>query len=665
VEVLECRQLLSAPTTPGVQIDGPVTLGSDHFTSQTWAPVGDPPLTFQSDGSPVRFSAMEEVVNYNAINGEVPHLASLVFAVDGQRFSSESYDVTVPFGAQVPVSMDLVLRNPVAGSHNLQIYAATNDGTPMTTHGGILYSIQFHSFPNGGPSVQIDGPETLGSHHFNSNPGFAAVGDTPLTFQSDGSPVRFSAVEEVVNIAADKGWHQVRFEFAVDGLASGQSEVDVTVPAEAEVVVPLDLVLPSLSAGTHNVAIWASSSDGATLTTHGGSLYSTQFHAIPNVGPSVQIDGPETLGSYDFNSNPGFAAVGDTPLTLRSDGSPVRFSAVEKVINVAADKQPHQVRFEFAVDGLASGQSEVDVTVPAEAEVAVPLDLVLPSLSAGTHNVAIWASSSDGTYLITNGGFLYSKQFHSFPVNPGILQFSASTYSVTEGGSATVMVTRTDGSDGAVTVGYATTTGGTAVAGTDYTPTSGTLTFAPGQATQTLTVPILDDGGANPEGNEKINLALSNPTDGATLGTPSSAVLTILDNESPPQQPLPQQPLPQQPPQITDVTGAVSVVPVNVKYSPRSGITLMQLMLRNVSGQPIQGPLYLVLVGLGRKIRHRTQTGVSMAHRPGSSYVALPVAQLLTGQEVLVTLRFSTARARHRVSPSSFVPEVLAGVGLV
>jgi hypothetical protein len=72
VEVLEGRHLLSAPTIPGVQIDGPVTLGAHNFSSSMqFAPVGDAPLTFQADGSSVRFSALESVAN-NAVDG-LPH----------------------------------------------------------------------------------------------------------------------------------------------------------------------------------------------------------------------------------------------------------------------------------------------------------------------------------------------------------------------------------------------------------------------------------------------------------------------------------------------------------------------------------------------------------------------------------------------------------------
>jgi hypothetical protein len=115
----------------------------------------------------------------------------------------------------------------------------------------------------------------------------------------------------------------------------------------------------------------------------------------------------------------------------------------------------------------------------------------------------------------------------------GALQLSAATYSVAEtGGSATITITRTGGSNGAVGVTVATTTG-TATAGTDYTAVNEAVTFASGDtANKTVTIPIVND--TLVEGNETITVALSGPTGGATLGTPSTAVLTITDDDSNP-----------------------------------------------------------------------------------------------------------------------------------
>ena len=64
-------------------------------------------------------------------------------------------------------------------------------------------------------------------------------------------------------------------------------------------------------------------------------------------------------------------------------------------------------------------------------------------------------------------------------------------------------------SDLRITVDYA-TSDGTAAAGTDYTATSGRLTFDPGETAKTVTVALLDD--AVDDGGETLTLTLSNAT---------------------------------------------------------------------------------------------------------------------------------------------------------
>jgi hypothetical protein len=112
----------------------------------------------------------------------------------------------------------------------------------------------------------------------------------------------------------------------------------------------------------------------------------------------------------------------------------------------------------------------------------------------------------------------------------GALEFSTTGYSVNENaGTATITVTRTGGSTGTVTLHYA-TSDGTAKAGTDYQAASGTLTFNSGVSSQTFTVTIIDRGDSS-KTTKTINLSLTSPTGGATLGSPSSAVLTINEND--------------------------------------------------------------------------------------------------------------------------------------
>ena len=115
---------------------------------------------------------------------------------------------------------------------------------------------------------------------------------------------------------------------------------------------------------------------------------------------------------------------------------------------------------------------------------------------------------------------------------PGALQFSAGAYSLMEnGGTVTITVTRTGGSAGTVGISYA-TSNGSAASGSDYTAKSGSLSFANGETSKTFAVTVLDDTAY--EGNETFNLALSSPTGGATLGSPTAAMVTIFDNDAPP-----------------------------------------------------------------------------------------------------------------------------------
>jgi len=127
--------------------------------------------------------------------------------------------------------------------------------------------------------------------------------------------------------------------------------------------------------------------------------------------------------------------------------------------------------------------------------------------------------------------FVVPPQLHAQPLPAaGTLQFSAPTYAIPEAlGAPKITVTRVGGSDGAASVTAATIAGGSATAGTDYTPTTVTLTWADGDSTsRTFTVLIVVDGVVEPD--ETVNLALSAPS-GATLGAQATAVLTIIDHD--------------------------------------------------------------------------------------------------------------------------------------
>ncbi|MEX8516902.1 MAG: Calx-beta domain-containing protein [Leptothrix sp. (in: b-proteobacteria)] len=103
---------------------------------------------------------------------------------------------------------------------------------------------------------------------------------------------------------------------------------------------------------------------------------------------------------------------------------------------------------------------------------------------------------------------------------------SVADITVNEGaGTATFTVTLAGQTNLDTTINFA-THDGTALAGSDYTAVNGLLTFAPGETTKTVTVPILND--TIFEGPESFNLVLSNPANATLIR--DTAAATILDD---------------------------------------------------------------------------------------------------------------------------------------
>ena len=110
-----------------------------------------------------------------------------------------------------------------------------------------------------------------------------------------------------------------------------------------------------------------------------------------------------------------------------------------------------------------------------------------------------------------------------------MLGLATSNVSVDEdAGQVSIDVLRTQGSDGEATVDYATQPD-TATAGDDYTPQSGTLTFADGETVKTIVIPIVNDTDSEP--TEQFKITIDNAI-GATLLVPRTATVTIFDDET-------------------------------------------------------------------------------------------------------------------------------------
>ena len=122
------------------------------------------------------------------------------------------------------------------------------------------------------------------------------------------------------------------------------------------------------------------------------------------------------------------------------------------------------------------------------------------------------------------------------------LQFSAATFSVSEGvGAAIITVTRNNPS-AAASINYATVDNdaavrcddqvnnqGAAFARCDYATTIDTLRFAPGETSKTFTVPIVNDTARRRNRDCSVDFEWAQ---GAVIGPQASATLTITDNDT-------------------------------------------------------------------------------------------------------------------------------------
>jgi hypothetical protein len=113
-------------------------------------------------------------------------------------------------------------------------------------------------------------------------------------------------------------------------------------------------------------------------------------------------------------------------------------------------------------------------------------------------------------------------------VTPATISFSQANYAVTENaGLATISVLRTGDTSNTEIVDYS-TANGSAAAGTRYTPASGTLTFGAGETQKSFSIAVVNSPFVNY--NQTVQLRLTNPGDGTTLGV-SNALLTIVDTQ--------------------------------------------------------------------------------------------------------------------------------------
>ena len=214
-----------------------------------------------------------------------------------------------------------------------------------------------------------------------------------------------------------------------------------------------------------------------------------------------------------------------------------------------------QLDFQYSTDatGLTNGTwndvNALDLLTPS------PFNSAGPQNGNDTFNRTAGITATISSLSIANGSKFYIR-FLDFNVpgnndglgidnfsitaagpQPGTFNFSASSVSASESaGTADLTVNRTGGTSGALTVNYSfsngTATGASGCSsGIDFDNSNLSVSFADGESSKTITVPICAD--TVYESDEDFGVTLTGATGGGSIGSQSSTTVTVVNDDAP------------------------------------------------------------------------------------------------------------------------------------
>jgi hypothetical protein len=361
-----------------------------------------------------------------------------------------------------------------------------------------------------------------------SNPSNAtiATGTVTGTITNDDAAPTFT-IDDVTHNEGNAGTTSYTFTITKTGSTALSSTVDyetvngtATAPGDFTAISPTTLTFAATD-----------TSMPVTVLVNGDAIYETNeaftIHLSNATNATIaDADGTGTITNDDATPTLQFSAASYTV----NEGAGTVTVTVTKTGATALNATVHYA----TSDGTATAPGDYTSTVgdltfaPADTSMSFTVPINNDTAFEANESFAVTLSAAGNATLgANNPATVTITDDDAAPT----VQFSAATYNVNEGAATvTVTVTKTGSTALAATVHYA-TSDGSAVAPGDYGSTSGDLTFAPGETSKNVTVPITDDNVF--EASENFGVILSVPGN-ATLGSPSTATVTIADNDPPP-----------------------------------------------------------------------------------------------------------------------------------
>jgi hypothetical protein len=284
--------------------------------------------------------------------------------------------------------------------------------------------------------------------------------------------------------------------------------------------------LGGIQSGAANIIAFNGGDGAQVISGTGNSIRGNSIFSNGELGIDLNFLNGVTfndLGDVDFGAN----NLQNFPV-LTSVSSNASSTTIQGSLNSTANST-FQIDFysNAAVDFTGHGEGALffnTTQVTTDANGNATINVTFPAALPAGRVITATATSANGN----------TSEFSAADASgaTGSLQFSVPSFTVIEDiGQMMVTVERVGGSNGSVSVEFA-TANGTAIAGQDYTAATGTLNFANGETSKSFAVPILDDATTEPD--ETFTVLLKNPSTLEALGTPSSMAVTLQDKSTVP-----------------------------------------------------------------------------------------------------------------------------------
>ncbi len=474
-------------------------------------------LSTQTPGGPVGSPASATI---SITDNETPPIVTLGSPGSvSEAAGSVAIAASVPYTSEVPITVNYATVDGSAEAGADYTAAATFVTIPVsTTSASISINLTNNTYYSGNQSftVQLSSQSPGG---VNTNSATVTLTDTEVPPATAFSAASYTGSE-----------------------AGGSIPFAIVVPytSEVAITVPYTIVDGTAIAGRDHGAVndVATISAGTSSTALAVPVLNNGYYSGTR-GLSVQL-GVQSIGSTGSPSTAAFSITEDDPVPAARIETPSGGG--------------------YTVSEL-SGNAVVTVTLPYTSTSIISVDYATANDTAtagvdylatsGSLNIPAGQLAGTVSIPILNNNVFTLDRFFVFRLNsqvPGTLggptsaqvtivdaqqpptvQFAVPSFNVARNiGTAPITVTLSAPTGITVTVPY-TMGNGTALAGVDYTPSNGTLTFAPGITTTILSIPILNSGVY--VGDRAFNMGLGTPVQ-ASLGDNRLASVLIRETNA-------------------------------------------------------------------------------------------------------------------------------------